>query len=380
MRARAVVTGMGAISGFGAGAERLWQALVDGRRAVRPAPSLAACGVEVAALVPQADVPAHGERAGALALAAAEEAVRDAGGVVAGPRLAVAVGTTLGGVGAWLAVVRGEVRAAERWRWSGPAEAIAAAHGAGGAVTVSSVACASGNGALAAALELVREGRAAQVIAGGVDALNDFVAAGFASLKALDPEPCRPFDRTRRGLNLGEGACFLVIEEEAHARARGARIRAFLDGAGAAADANHMTGPDREGRGAARAMQAALADARLAPSEIQFVSAHGTATNFNDAMEARALRAVFGAAAPPVNSIKGALGHTLGAAGAFEALLCVRTLERGVIAPTAGHTDLDPDIDLDVVVAARPSPVRAALSTSSGFGGVNATLVFTAAG
>jgi 3-oxoacyl-[acyl-carrier-protein] synthase II len=224
----------------------------------------------------------------------------------------------------------------------------------------------------------VRDGRCDVVLAGGVDALQDFVISGFAALKALDPEPCRPFDRTRKGLNLGEAACFLVVESEAHARARGARIRAFLDGYGIAADAVHMTGPDREGRGAARAMQAALADAGARPDEISYVSAHGTATVFNDLMESKALALALGphAATTPVNSIKSALGHTLGAAGALEALACVRTLETGLVTPTPGLHELDPEILLDVVRdRAREIRPSLALSTSSGFGGTNAALV-----
>jgi 3-oxoacyl-[acyl-carrier-protein] synthase II len=376
-----VITGLGAVSGFGAGAEVLWRGLVAGRRAVREAPSLRAAGIaEVASFVPGDDPLGPGDRAGKMALLAAAEAVADAGGVAPGPGLAVALGTTLGGIGAWLPVVRGE-KTARRWTWSGPAEAIAERFRAEGTVTVVSVACASGNAAIGAALELVRSGRAERVIAGGVDALSDFVAAGFASLKALDPEPCRPFDRARKGLNLGEGACFLVIEEEGAARARGARVRARLDGYGAAADANHMTGPDRNGAGAARAMAAALADAGANAEAIDYVSAHGTATLFNDAMEAKALATVFGerAARVPVSSIKGAIGHTLGAAGALEALLCVRTLETGLVAPTVGLGEQDPEIGLDVVTAAREVRARRVLSTSSGFGGVNAAIVLSAA-
>ena len=380
---RAVVTGLGAVSGFGFGVERLWAELVAGRRAIRPAPSSLAGVATLASFVPGQDPGEHKERAIAMAIAAAREAVDDAGGVAAGSRLAVSLGTTLGGIGAWLEIVRGAAPSARRWTWSGPAEAVAEEHGVGGAVTVSSVACASGNAALGAALELIRSGRVDQVIAGGVDALSQFVVAGFASLKALDPLPCRPFDRTRRGLNLGEGACFLIIESEPFARARGATIRAFLDGYGSSADAVHMTGPDRDGRGAARAMIAALADAACAPDAIDFVSCHGTATPFNDAMEARALHAVFGARAPkvPVDSIKSAIGHTLGAAGAFEALLCVRTIETGLVPPTPGFAERDPEVDLDVVAGeARVVEVKTALSTSSGFGGLNASIVFRAPG
>jgi 3-oxoacyl-[acyl-carrier-protein] synthase II len=372
---RAAVTGLGAVSGFGRGAAVLWGGLVEGRRAMKPHAQL---GARVATFdeLPLDTV----ERAARMALLAAQEALADAGHPAGGPRLAVTLGTTLGGIGGWLPAVRQNAAPDPRWTWAGPAQLLAETIGARGPVQVTSVACASGNVALGAALDLIRSGRADVVVAGGADALNDFVVAGFASLKAADAEPCRPFDRARRGLNLGEGAAFLVLEAEPHARARGARIRAFLDGYGVAADAVHMTGPDREGRGAARAMSAALADARLAPDAVGYVSAHGTATPFNDLMEAKALALVFGARVPPINSIKSAIGHTLGAAGALEALLCVRTLETGLITPTPGLTEPDPEIALDVVRdQPRQIQTRAVLSTSSGFGGTNAAIVLGAA-
>jgi 3-oxoacyl-[acyl-carrier-protein] synthase II len=260
---------------------------------------------------------------------------------------------------------------------------VAAEIGARGPVVVPSVACASGNVALGAALGLVRSGRCDVVLAGGADALQDFVIQGFGCLKALDPAPCRPFDRRRKGLNLGEAAGFVVVESEEHARARGARIRAFLEGYGIAADAVHMTGPDKEGRGAARAMRAALEDAGRGAEEIGFVSAHGTATVFNDLMEAQALALVFGerVGGIAVNSIKSALGHTLGAAAALEAIACVRTVETGVVPGTAGLEEVDPAIGLDVVVGggARRVGARVVLSTASGFGGTNAAVVVSAA-
>jgi 3-oxoacyl-(acyl-carrier-protein) synthase len=380
-RPRAAITGLGAVSGFGAGAELLWSALVDGQRAMRERDELTAAGLKVGpvSLAPSLplDAPA---RASQMALTAAREAVADAGELERGPRLGIAVGTTLGGIGAWLRAVRNaQPEVPRRWSYAGPAHALAEELRAQGPVEVTSVACASGNAALGAALSLIRAGTCDVVVAGGVDALHDFVISGFGCLKAVDLEPCRPFDRTRKGLNLGEGAAFLVVESEAHARSRGARIRAFLDGYGISADAVHMTGPDREGRGAARAMTAALADAQLGAAEVDFVSAHGTATVFNDLMESKALAAVLGdrAARTPVNSIKSAVGHTLGAAGALEALLCVRTLETGLVTATPGLHELDPEIHLDVVRdQPRPLPVRAALSTSSGFGGTNAALLF----
>lgn len=377
---RAAVTGLGAVTGFGAGAELLWSSLLDGRRAMTGQAELEALGLHVGpvALVPSLplDAPA---RASTLALGAAREALTDAADPPRGARFGIACGTTLGGIGVWLREVRSTSPSApSRWSYAGPAQALAEELRPGGPVEVPSVACASANAALGAALDLVRSGRCDVVLAGGVDALQDFVISGFACLKALDPEPCRPFDRTRKGLNLGEAACFLVIESEAHARSRGARIRAFLDGYGIAADAVHMTGPDREGRGAARAMLGAIADASLAPADVDYVSAHGTATVFNDLMESKALAQVLGdrVSSTPVNSIKSALGHTLGAAGALEALLCVRTLETGLVTPTPGLHQLDPEIHLDVVRGQpRQLPLRAALSTSSGFGGTNTAVL-----
>jgi 3-oxoacyl-[acyl-carrier-protein] synthase II len=368
---RAAITGMGAVSGFGRGAETLWRALLEGKRAMRPVAALPPIGPIALFDELPLDTP---ERASQMALYAADEALEDAGRP--GGRVAVTVGTTLGGIGGWLSALRENRDAGPRWGYGGPAQKIAHTVGANGPVQTTSVACASANVALGAALDLIQGGRADVVIAGGVDALHDFVVAGFATLKAADPEPCRPFDKSRRGLNLGEGAAFLVVESEAHARARGARIRAFLDGYGVSADAVHMTGPDREGRGAARAMAAALQHAQLSPSEIGYVSAHGTATLFNDLMEHKALGHVFGSGTPPVNSIKSAIGHTLGAAGALEAVLCVRTLETGLVTPTPGLVELDPEIDLDVVRdQPRAVDAPAVLSTSSGFGGTNASIV-----
>ncbi|MDB4970038.1 MAG: Beta-ketoacyl synthase [Myxococcales bacterium] len=389
MTLRAAITGLGCVSGFGRGADLLWSALLDGRRAMREQPEVAAMGLSVGPVALVEGLPmSTPSRAAQMALWAADEALTDAGSPPPGAMLGVACGTTLGGISDWLPAVRhdpsdfGWTSAPAAWGHAAPGQAVAAAIGAHGPLVVPSVACASGNVALGAALELIRSGRCDVVLAGGVDALNDFVLAGFGSLKAVDAAPCRPFDRTRRGLNLGEAAAFLVLESEAHARARGVRIRAFLDGYGVAADGVHMTGPDKDGRGAARAMRGALADAARTPADVGFVSAHGTATVFNDLMESKALALLLGdrARTTPVNSIKSALGHTLGAAAALEALACVRTLETGLVPPTVGLEELDPEIHLDVVHGEpRAVAARAVLSTSSGFGGTNAAVVLTAA-
>jgi 3-oxoacyl-[acyl-carrier-protein] synthase II len=379
---RVAITGIGAVSGFGCGLAPLWTALLDGRRAFVDEPTFARAGLPSSPLALVAEVPRELlARASQLALVAAREAVADAGEGWRGARLGIACGTTLGDADTWLAAVRADAEKQAIWRWNGPALTLARELGAAGPVAAPSLACASGNMALALALDWIRAGRCDVVLAGGVDALNDFVLAGFASLKALDPSPCRPFDRARRGLNLGEGACMLVLEAETHARARSARIRAFLDGYGASADAVHMTGPDASGAGAARAMEAAFADARVDAEQIDFVSAHGTGTVFNDLMEAKALSRALGAhaATTPVQSVKSAIGHTLGAAAALEAALCVRVLESGLVPPTVGLVEIDPEIALDVVRQPRVVHSRVVLSSASGFGGTNVAIVLSAA-
>ena len=381
-KVRVAVTGLGAVSALGRGVEALWTGLCQGRRGVRPAPEgLPPPGIEVGPLGLFTALPldTH-DRAGRHGLDAALEALADGKLPPRRAPMALSIGTTLGGIEAWLRGIR-RPDGVSRFGYPGPAHQLADVLSIGGCVEAHSSACASGNAAIGAGFELIRSGRAEIVLAGGLDALQEFVVSGFACLKALDPRPCRPFDRDRKGLNLGEGAAFLVLESEAHAEARGARPRAFVDGYGVASDAVHMTGPDREGRGAARAMAAALARAGVAPEDVGFVSAHGTATPYNDLMEARALELVLGSRAhtTPTNSIKGSLGHTLGAAGALEAVMCVRAIEEGVVPATVGHTEADPEIPLDIV---RDHPralrLRHALSTSSGFGGVNAALLFSA--
>ena len=252
--------------------------------------------------------------------------------------------------------------------------------GALGPALCVSVACASGTMAVGLGADLIRSGECDVVLAGGVDLLSGFVYAGFDSLRALSPTGARPFDRRRDGLTLGEGAAFLLLEEAGSVRAAGRRALALVRGYGSAADAHHMTRPSPSGEGLVRAVEAALRDASIDRSEIGFVSAHGTATRFNDRMEAAAFRSLFGERAGqlPTHSIKGAIGHTLGAAGAIEALLSTLVLERGCIPPTAGFEEPDPECALDVVAGtSRPLPpsVRNVLSTSSAFAGTNAALV-----
>jgi 3-oxoacyl-[acyl-carrier-protein] synthase II len=216
------------------------------------------------------------------------------------------------------------------------------------------------------------------VIAGGTESLCRTIFAGFNALKAMSPEPCRPFDRGRAGLSLGEGAAILVIEGAAHAAARGALAHARLLGYGTSADAHHLTAPHPEGIGAALAMRRALARAGIDAAAIGYVNAHGTGTPLNDGIEAAAIHAVFGVHTPRVvvSSTKGAVGHTLGAAGAIEGLATVIALRDGFLPPTVNLDEPDPACDLDLPRVGRDARVEYALSNSYGFGGNNTSVVF----
>jgi 3-oxoacyl-(acyl-carrier-protein) synthase len=260
----------------------------------------------------------------------------------------------------------------------GLAASLAEEAGVRGPVLTVSTACASGTDAVGLAFRKIRAGEADVVVAGGVDAVAEFSFSGFCALNALTTGLVRPFSKNRSGLALGEGAAFLVVEREAVAAARGARILGRVAGYGSAADAAHLTAPDRDGRGLAAAGAAALRVAGLAPAGIQYVSAHGTGTLYNDWMETRALKSVLGAhaRAVPVSSIKAVLGHAFGAAGALEAAACLLSIRDSVVPPTANFEEPDPECDVDCVPdRARAVPVRAALSLSAGFGGQNAAIV-----
>lgn len=295
-------------------------------------------------------------------------------------RLAIVVGTALGGVEEGERALGGG--AARRLRdalYDAPAHRLARWLGARGPAVTVSTACASSATALGIGAEMLRRGEADAVVAGGYDILCRFVMRGFDGLRSLTRERVRPFDRRRSGLLLGEAAGLLLLRRE---REAGARRLGTLLGSASASDAAHIAAPDPAGRGIERAMRAALADAGVGPDAIDFVSAHGTATPLNDPIEAAALRRVLGprGSAVPVNSIKGALGHTMGAAAALEAIVCLLAGRSGQVPATFGLEERDPACDIDCVQgsprAVRP---RLSLSTSLGFGGCNAALVIESA-
>jgi 3-oxoacyl-[acyl-carrier-protein] synthase II len=264
---------------------------------------------------------------------------------------------------------------------NGPGDAVARDLGVGGPVQTVSAACASSAMAIGDAIHAVRRGEVDAAIAGGSDALCRLTYAGFNALRSVDERPCRPFRVDRAGLSLGEGAAALVLEPLERAVARGVRPLALAAGEAATCDAHHMTSPHPEGHGAAAAIRGALADAHLDPLEIDFVNAHGTGTPLNDVAECAALVAVFGdrTADLPVTSTKSLVGHLLGSAGALEAVATILCLQHGEVHPMPEDGRPDPRLPLRLVLG-RPlhlARARHALSTSLGFGGANAALVFT---
>lgn len=400
MARRVAVTGCGLLTGAGADLESFWNSIAEGTCRIGPlrqfsVPGLEGLlGVEVD-LPDDEEVPAgtdpYRDRAGLLAVAAARRALADARFGEATPepsRFGVAVGTTMG-------EERQVSALGDRWPAEGPSSidggflgrssnhALAArlAHrfGLGGPALLSATACASGNAALSWGFDAVSSGAADVMLAGGVDVLTRAIYAGFTRMGALSKSVCRPFDKRRDGVSFGEAGAFLILEEMEHARRRGARIRAELAGFGLSNDAHHITAPEPSGEGFARAMRQALATSGTPLDAVDYVSAHGTGTQYNDVAETRALKSVFGdrAGQVPMSSIKSMIGHSNGAASAVEAVTCVLALEKQAAPPTAGLEVPDPECDLDYVPGrARPMRLETCLNLSAGFGGFNVCTVW----
>jgi 3-oxoacyl-(acyl-carrier-protein) synthase len=251
---------------------------------------------------------------------------------------------------------------------------LATAHGARGPVQCVSVACMSGLVALQQGTKLIQRGDADAVLVAGVDHLSAFVVAGFSALKAIDPLGCRPFDQNRSGLSPGEAGAAIVLVRAENAPSSATKIRGW----GSSNDANHMTGPSRDGSGLALAMRVALNSAELNPNRIDYVSAHGTGTPYNDAMESQALRSVFGDSCPPVSGSKGMLGHTLGAAGVVETILCVLAMNERLLPGTPRLSSAAEGTPISLLREPRPAQrLNHILKVNTGFGGVNSALVLT---
>jgi len=396
---RVVVTGVGTVNPLARSAPAFAEALRAGSCAIAPLTVFDTTGFRsrIGAEVPDATPPAtlpgplrrRISRADVFALRAAIEALADAdlGRTVAPERLGIVLGGTTGGMLRAEACLRERMTGARRrYRHSAlvatpvsaSADLLATVLGLAGPRLTLSTACSSSANALGVALDWIRLGYADAVVAGGTESLCATVFAGFNSLHALSRTPCRPFDRRRDGLSLGEGAAIVVLESAERAARRGARSHAEVRAYGTSADAHHLTAPHPDGAGAVLAMRRALAQARLEPEDVDYINAHGTGTPLNDAVESVAITAVFGAAARrlAVSSTKAAVGHTLGAAGAIEAVATIVALRDGFVPSTVTLEEPDEACGLDLVRGqGRPARLRWALSNSYGFGGNNTTLV-----
>ena len=404
---RVVVTGMGCVTPLGNDLPTTWRNLVDGKNGIGPITKFdttdfkAKLAAEVRDFDPKLYMEKpqilHSDLYAQLAMAAAVQAMEDSGiaGTVPGERMGVYIGTGIGGIQTFEAEHSKLLNKGPR-RVSAyfipmmianiASSMIAIRYGCMGPAMPAVTACASGSNAIGEALRVVRHGYADAMICGGAEAtVTPLAAAGFCNMQALstseDPDAASlPFDARRGGFVMGEGSGVLILEEYEHAKARGAKIYGEICGYGSTNDAYHITAPQPDGVGGAKAMADALREAGYTGDELVYVNAHGTGTHLNDAIETMALKKAFGeelARKLLISSTKSMTGHMLGAAGAVEAIVSLKALEDGVVPPTINLREADPACDLDYVPGtARTAPVTLALSNSLGFGGHNACLTF----
>ncbi len=407
---RVVVTGLGTVTSIGHDVPSFWSALVAGKIGVDRVtlfdPSNFAC--QIGAEVRDWDVnqfmdpkeARRNDRYTHFGFVAARQAVADSGIDMAkedGDRVGVIIGSGIGGMHTYETQLRNLFEKGPRKvsPFTIPslignmcAGLVAIDLGARGPNFGMVSACATGTHSLGEAAHAIRRGDADVMVAGGSEAaITPFAYASFCAMKAMstrNDQPrsaSRPFDKGRDGFIMGEGAGVLVLESLEHAHARGARIYCELAGYAATCDAYHITQPDPDGKGLSMAMHRALDSAGVRPDAVDYINAHGTSTPYNDKFETLAIKKIFGehALRLPVSSTKSMTGHLLGAAGGIESVICVKTIEKGIIPPTMNLQEPDPDCDLDYVPnAARHARVRTVLSNNLGFGGQNAAVVFRA--
>ena len=404
MTRRVAITGMGIVTSHGIGKAVNWRKTLAGESSIRPITLFDTTAYRTKSAGQLADLPlapwrrirtSRVDRASHILYHAVAEALEESGLTAADwdvSQAVAALGTTLGGMASGEQYHRAYVQEGPaRARPSRVVDHLAHAQplhvmeefSLGGVPRVFSNACASGANAVGYGFDLVRSGRGDLALCGGYDPLCEFAFAGFHSLQALTTDLCRPFDRHRSGLAIGEGAGIFLLEAWDRAMARGARILGEIVGYGESNDGFHMTRPEPEGRSAAAALRQALQEAGVAVEDVDYVNAHGTGTSFNDAAETAALLAALGPRARgiPVSSSKSMIGHLLGGAGAVEGILTVLALATGWLPPNVNYETPDPQCDLRIVRAAtRAERLRVAVSNSFGFGGANAVLVFRAVG
>jgi len=412
-RPRVVLCGLGAISPLGHTAQEFWEGLTAGRSGISRITQFDASALpcqiagEVRGFEPKRYMDfkeaRRMSRSSQMAVATAREAMCDAGfadatgsGRFEDPeRVAVLIGTAIGGMDKFdegtsmlrqFGLSKVNPFVVPNAVANMPAHHISTTYQTFGPLNTIVTACAAGTQAIGEAAELIRRGAADVVITGGVEAtICDWAIAGFSAVRALPVDyndapdkASRPFTRDREGFVYSEGCAILVLEELEHARKRGARIYAEIMGHASSSDAYHVIAPDPNAAGAIRAMRWALRDAEMPLDEIDYINAHGTSTPANDVGETMAIKKIFGERAYniPISSIKSMIGHSMGAAGALEAVACAMTITTGVIHPTINYEHPDPECDLDYVPnTARSASVRTVLSNSFGLGGQNACLV-----
>ncbi|MGZ5443845.1 MAG: beta-ketoacyl-[acyl-carrier-protein] synthase family protein [Thermoanaerobaculia bacterium] len=384
---RIAVTGAGIVCSIGRNKAEVWRAIVESRAGIAKLTRFAGetFPTDIAAEA-DVDLPKTKRlsRTDLLAVTAAKEAIEQAGDIPL-ERAVVSTGTSTGGLLEgedyyFRRLIRGRRRAPAsrvlQQPTSGPSDAVAQAFHLGGGVISNATACASAGAAIGMAADYLRSRHADVAIAGGSDALCRLTYSGFNVLQAVDPEPCSPFGANRKGITLGEGAGYLVLERWDDAVARGATILAELAGYGASCDAHHPTAPAEDGHGAEAAMRGALVEGRITPASVDYVNAHGTGTALNDAAESRAIIAALGLDVP-VSSSKSYFGHTLGASGAIEAVVTVLALQNQIAPPTLRLRERAPECPLDYIPETpRPMPLANVLSNTFGFGGSNVSLLF----
>jgi len=390
-RARVAVVAAGVVSPLGFGLTETLDSLRDSRNCISPVTrfSVGQCRCKTAGqvsddrlLATQAEAPRSRRlhRASHMMIQALAEVVAQEPQFE--PELTV-IGTTSGGMSYGEHYYRslrqaGDLRHAATWIANYPAQKpvidAQESFGISSPYQVIANACASGTNAIGHAFECVQSGRYQRVLAGGYDALSELVFTGFDSLQASTPEKCRPFDRHRTGMVLGEGAALLALENLDSAQRRGAPVLAEIIGYGISTDNFHITQPDPSGIGPRQAMERAVQSAHVAENEIDYINAHGTATLFNDAAEGKAINRLFNGV--PVSSTKSMMGHSLGAAGAIEAVVCLLALQHQCLPPNINFRAADDDLDLNIVAnESRPAVLRTVLSNSFGFGGTNASIL-----
>jgi 3-oxoacyl-[acyl-carrier-protein] synthase II len=395
---RVAVTGLGAVTAIGPDLSEFWRNLTDGVCGIRPLSLFDASAYRTQTAGEVAEIPdgflspAEGRRmsrADRMGLAAAAEAIA-AAGLDLSKEDPTRVGVILGGGTSGLLDSEQFYERHLQGRRARPSrvlnhlpdaitDRVAQRWGMQGIKSTITTACSSSANAMGYAFDAIVSGLADVVVTGGSDVLARLTYGGFNSLRSVDPDPCRPFDRARRGLSIGEAAGMLIFEEAGRARRRGAPIQAEFLGYGITSDAFHMTAPDPSGAAGGRTIRAALTSARIDARDVDYVNAHGTATPQNDSAETAALKTALGERAReiPVSSIKSMIGHCLCASGAIEAVATVLTVRHGTVPPTVHYENPDPACDLDYVPnQAREADVRVALSNSFAFGGNSTVVVF----